>query len=561
MSILSSVALPSTALSVAASDHIRAAVMQLLIFAAEALAVVGVLALSRREQGSVWSALGGGLLPGQRCGAVANGDSEEQASEKEDASTSWLDELFADEPSDACLFAAPEMRAGRSCNHTGGVTHLGFSMGDKLESWGAANDPDVELARVYGRERRADLAVDLLLDRSSVVGGAPPLSTACATEGAPAAALYGAVLEACALAGDMDSTARAAQAAGWRAPPCAGGQAALLALSRWQAQRRELSLAVQIFEGVRAAGGTADHATYHALLVAAVRSSDMGQAAALFRDMSRSGMEPDLGSYSAMIRGYCAAGDLEQAMMLFHMMRRRGMVPDAALFNAILDSCAWRNMPTLTEEILADMEVVGVLPSNATLSILLRLYGRGRDLPRALQIFEDMPKRHNFELNSSAYGTLISVCLGGGRVDLALENFERMAEANVLPNARTYEAVILGCLRHGNLDRAVELIDNALGLGVARTGPARAYVEPRVVEDVLTLIGRRRQARRLGAPLVRRLQEAGFEFCESMAQSILRSAEPGSELGASKFEKRRSERLAWRALWPNVAATTAAAAF
>jgi len=271
-----------------------------------------------------------------------------------------------------------------------------------------------------------------------------------------------------------------------------------------------------------------------------------------------------------MIRGYCVAGDLEKAMALFHRMRHiHGIMPDASLFNAILDGCAWKNMTTLTEQVLADMEDVGVLPSNQTMAILLRLYGRSRDLGKALEVFEELPKRYGLEVNAHSYGSLVSVCLSNGRLDLATEAFERMQRTGCGANARTYEALVNGCLRHGDLDRAVRLVDDALGLGEvmqkendsSARSPARARLEPQLVEDMLQLIGRRRQAQRLGAPLVARLRAANFPIADSIAEAVLRSAEadstassgagraaalPAATSTTSPIELRQAERQRWR---------------
>merc|ERR1719498_1031778 len=103
----------------------------------------------------------------------------------------------------------------------------------------------------------------------------------------------------------------------------------------------------------------------------------------LFRDMCERGVTPDLITYSTVIKGYCVQGDLEQAIQLFTLMRKRNIQPDAILFNSILDGAARKQMTSLVEQVLTDMESCGIAPSNFTLSILVKLYARNHDLETA----------------------------------------------------------------------------------------------------------------------------------------------------------------------------------
>merc|ERR1719428_2136457 len=140
--------------------------------------------------------------------------------------------------------------------------------------------------------------------------------------------------------------------------------------------------------------------TYNTLIDACARVGEMQQAAELFTTMCASGIEPDLITDSTIIKGYCVQGDLEKGLQLFSIMQKKGIRPDAILFNSILDGCAKRQMRSLTETVLNDMEVAGISPSNVTLSILIKLYGRCGILDRAFEAVEELPKRYGFTVNT-----------------------------------------------------------------------------------------------------------------------------------------------------------------
>ena len=55
--------------------------------------------------------------------------------------------------------------------------------------------------------------------------------------------------------------------------------------------------------------------------------------------------------------GHCFRGGLEHALQLLGLMQRRGIQPDAILFNFILDGCAHKQMRSMTETVLNDMQL------------------------------------------------------------------------------------------------------------------------------------------------------------------------------------------------------------
>lgn len=402
--------------------------------------------------------------------------------------------------------------------------------GAKLDAAGVLKQPsqDLALVQAYGHDGRADLAADLWLERAASEGF-------CLGEGGidselPESQLYGAALEACAASGDFAAAARLVRGAAWTAPSTAAGQAAMLALARWLARCQGLGPARKCLEAVRRAGGRPDAATLRVLLTTSARGGDMTQAGDFFSELSNK----DFTSFSVMVRGFCAAGDVEQAFEQFRAMRSHGFTPDSALFDALVSACAGRNMLTVAEEVIAEMVSVGSRPTSSTLAVLVRLHGARGALRQALEVFEELPRQNGFEADARAYHALISVCLSSSRNDLALEVFSSMSIAGVPPSAKTYEALINASLRHGSLDDAAALVWDAFGLMLeepvegsqssSATPQRRAVLERRVIEGLLELAGRRREASRIGLPLLEGLQQAGFDVSEKLGASLRRAA-------------------------------------
>jgi len=263
----------------------------------------------------------------------------------------------------------------------------------------------------------------------------------------------------------------------------------------------------------------------------------MLQAKELFEELASAGFTPDFEAYSSLIRGHCAVGNIEQALTYFNAAKQQRILPDVMLFNVLLGACASRNMLGIAEELVTDMEALGVQPTGNTLAALVRLYGARGQLSRAVEVFADFPCKHGIEPDSSAYHALVTACLSAGQVGLALEAFNKMSSAGCIASARTYEALIANCSRRGELADATNLVVDALGLRPLTAAPSsdteaeaeapqrRALVETQVVEELLRLVGRRGEAVQLGVPLLTRLQEAGFEISERVASGVRRAAD------------------------------------
>lgn len=412
---------------------------------------------------------------------------------------------------------------------------------------------EVQLARAHAQNGRPDLAVDLWME-AAAAASQNPLSDE--QGNVPQPELYTAALEACAECNDFDSAYRLASSADWpTSPSSVPGQAAHLALARWLARRQDLANANNCVETVRRSGGHVDVRTLRTLCVASARAGEMDTAAAYFSDISKvKGLDPGFNAFSAMVRGLSANGEAKQAMTYLQQMVRHGQRPDAMLFDTILESCANQNLLSLAQEVLQTMEDLNVHPSNATLAAQLRLYASRGELLKAWAAFEDLPKKHAFEPNAYVYGVLISACLAHGRADWALQAYGRMTEAGCFPNAQTYESLVRVSLKFGELEKAVSLVDEAMCLqrppqdeGSSQQAPlAQTIIEAKVIEELLTLLGRRHEAKRLGLPLLQRLEVANFEVSESLVESLVRAAKAEETQMSSERQQRRAKLDQWR---------------
>eukprot|EP00928_Gymnodinium_smaydae_P079621 TRINITY_DN634_c3_g1_i1.p1 TRINITY_DN634_c3_g1~~TRINITY_DN634_c3_g1_i1.p1 ORF type:complete len:1069 (+),score=299.07 TRINITY_DN634_c3_g1_i1:92-3298(+) len=275
---------------------------------------------------------------------------------------------------------------------------------------------------------------------------------------------------------------------------------------RGYAQRKDCARALQCYKEMRRDNVTAGLVLFNTLIDACSRVGDMDAAGEIFRDMVAADVVPDLITYSTLIKGHCFRADLDGAMGLFALMRERGIKPDAIVFNSLLDGCAKKQSPRLCEQVIHDMVEAGVMPGNHSASILIKLYGRCKDVDAAFRVFEEFPSKYGFRPNAAVFTCLMATCAASGRLDQAMELHDRMLQEGCNPDEKTYSTLLRGALRAGNLDACLRTVRAALARG---PGAARNLLEEELAQSVLDLINRRKAWEKHGEDLLADLLAAG----------------------------------------------------
>jgi pentatricopeptide repeat protein len=287
-----------------------------------------------------------------------------------------------------------------------------------------------------------------------------------------------------------------------------GFSVAYAMIIRGFAQRKDCGSALQMYEDMKLHGTKVSLVVLNTLMDACSRVGDMTTATNIFKEMSQSQCVPDVITYSTLIKGHCVNDDLDQALQLFALMQKKGIRPDAILFNSLLDGCAKKQLPALCEQVIHDMENAGVVPSNHSASILIKLYGRCKDLDAAFRVLNEMPQKYGFKPNNPVYTCLMSACIANGRLDQAMDLRVRMLKEGVFPDEKTYSTLLRGALRASSVDQCVLLVKSALDQNGVRS--VRFLLDEELVKSVLILIQRRNLWEAHGQQLVDCLQSKGM---------------------------------------------------
>ncbi|CAK0849352.1 unnamed protein product [Prorocentrum cordatum] len=156
------------------------------------------------------------------------------------------------------------------------------------------------------------------------------------------------------------------------------------------------------------------------------------------------------------------------------------------------------------------MEANNIVPSNFTLGILVKLYGRRRQLDKAFEVVRELPRKHKFTVNAQVRTCLMCTCINNNSLERALAVFEELKSEQAC-DAKAYQSLINGCVRHGHLERAQILVEEACGLGREPSPlPPGQTLPSEAVEQLLrALASRGEMDRSRGQPAAR--EAAGRE--------------------------------------------------
>jgi pentatricopeptide repeat protein len=291
------------------------------------------------------------------------------------------------------------------------------------------------------------------------------------------------------------------------------------------ANSRQAGRAMEIWKEMRECKVPMNTVAYNALIDAQARVGAMDEVSLLVSSMEKEGCYPDVITFSTIVKGYCVKGDLHKALDVFKSIDKKGVAADAIIFNTILDGCIRHNNMDLADTMVQNMSTFKVIPTNFTLGILVKMYGRRGQLTQAFEVTKSLPANFGFTPNSQVLTCLMCACVNNRDVRRALEVFQQLKGMKSGADAKAYGALLSGCVRHGYLDEAAQVIKDAYGLsGDKRRGLARGEnLEGERVEQFFRALSSRGLMDVVGVKLLEQMRAANVPMSHSLLCSGLLS--------------------------------------
>jgi len=160
------------------------------------------------------------------------------------------------------------------------------------------------------------------------------------------------------------------------------------------------------------------------------------------------------------------------------------------------------------------MQQQGLAVSSYTLSIVVKMWSKRRDLDKAFSCLRDAlrdPSAHG-RVDAQVGACIVGACLHNRAPDRALAVFEEMKTWPFNgPDANTYSALIGGMLRHGRVQTAVQLTEEAcFALRETARGQDRRLLAPNALQQLYAALKRDGLLKNVGLPLARKLRAVGM---------------------------------------------------
>lgn len=183
-----------------------------------------------------------------------------------------------------------------------------------------------------------------------------------------------------------------------------------------------------------------DIGTCNLFIKGLLRVDGLPKAAELYEALKQSaviGCAPNVVTYSMLIRAYVDQKDVEKALHVLSDMGAAGHMPDEIIFSHLLEGCRLVGNHALGVRIFEDMLKSGVVPTEYTLTNMVKLHGRCRALEDAYQLVAEWESKFGQKPTVIHYTCLMSGCLRQKSYDLAWAAYELMEKQKVRPDETT----------------------------------------------------------------------------------------------------------------------------
>eukprot|EP00929_Paragymnodinium_shiwhaense_P065475 TRINITY_DN32817_c0_g1_i1.p1 TRINITY_DN32817_c0_g1~~TRINITY_DN32817_c0_g1_i1.p1 ORF type:complete len:1033 (-),score=307.54 TRINITY_DN32817_c0_g1_i1:481-3579(-) len=284
--------------------------------------------------------------------------------------------------------------------------------------------------------------------------------------------------------------------------------------------------AIELLEDMKKDGVAMTTSVYNSLIDVQARAGNTEEVLRLRTLMEQDNCAPDDFTHSLIVKAHAMRGDLRKGLEVFEALcvgRTKPKDGDTVVFNTLLDGCVRHNNFRLADELLKKLEDYNIQPTNFTLGIVVKMWGRRRKLNEAFHAVRTMTSKYGFSVNGPVRTCLLSACLLNDDLDRALEvfhNFDGPADSKAFSN------LISGASRLGRVEVAVELTEEAFGLNGKRPSIKAKDIDTSVLDQLARALVKAGKMETVGMPLFGKLHANGVAV-QTQLTSMLHSAAVG----------------------------------
>lgn len=212
-----------------------------------------------------------------------------------------------------------------------------------------------------------------------------------------------------------------------------------------------------------------DFVLYAIMISGLSEEGRVGEAVKFLDDMAERGFTPDASCYNTLIKGFCDIGLIDRARSLQLEISEHDDFPNALTYTILICGMCRDGLTGEAQQMFNQMEKLGCFPSVVTVNAVINELCRAGKLEEASLIFCKMQVGRNPLLflrlaqgenrvtdGISLRKTIERMCEQGQILDA----YRLLMDSASLPDITTYNILINGYCKAGNIDRALKLFEH-----------------------------------------------------------------------------------------------------
>ena len=204
--------------------------------------------------------------------------------------------------------------------------------------------------------------------------------------------------------------------------------------------------------------------SYNAILDCCVECGDIEMMKKIYEEIKQNAIDkeeaplPDLITYSTVIKGYSRIKDFNKVLDFYYFLKGHDeIVLDEVIFNSILDGLLKSGQYEEALNIYNDMKKQEIKRSNATFSILIKIFSKMNNVEKACEVYNEMISE-NMKPTLITYTSILQILIKSKRITNAIEIFEEILANKMSPDQVLYNVIINGCVFNGRLQNACNFL-------------------------------------------------------------------------------------------------------
>lgn len=185
-------------------------------------------------------------------------------------------------------------------------------------------------------------------------------------------------------------------------------------------------------------GRSLDSGTCNLFIKGLIRIGRLTKATEIYDAMKKAEgyrAKPTIVTYSMLIKACVDVREIERALHIVEEMGVAGEAPDEIIFGHLLEGCRLVGNLKLGERLFEDMCKAGLTPSEYTLTMMVKLYGRCSALEKAYSLVARWESDFGQKPSVIHFTCLVSGCLRLKQYDQAWRAYELMEKHGVAADA------------------------------------------------------------------------------------------------------------------------------